>query len=540
MPPWERYQQQPAAPSGPWSKYGAQEEAPVSAGGIAKAFAGGVGRGVAGVAGLPSAIGSGMDYLIDRGAEALGMEAKGPRPEMSMFPTAQGAQGAIEKVTGPLPTPQNTAEEYAATAGEFLPGMAFGGPRQIMSNVIAPAVTSETAGQMTKGTAAEPYARAAGAIGGAFIPGAARRAVTPLPVGAERNAAVQNLRGEGVNSLTPGQTTGRNALRYFESEKGGRAGAQMMEAQAEEFTAAALRRVGTNARRATPEVIDESFTRIGGQFDALAARNNLNFDARLGRELVDVYNDYTALVPPSSQAPIVRQTLQDLTNASNALRAQGTQSFSGESYQALRSRLDKAARASRISDPQLAEAMRGIRDALDNGMERSIRATNPRDVGAWRNARREYRNMLVIEDAATAAGENARLGLISPSALRAATKKQSKRGFARGQGDFAELARSGEAIMKPLPQSGTAPRLAAQGLMTGLGALAGGGTTGTAEGGALGALAGLAGPRVLARLAMSGPGRAYLGNQAMTNPGRVPLSQLVPLEATLGSRRLRE
>ena len=38
------------------------------------------------------------------------------------------------------------------------------------------------------------------------------------------------------------------------------------------------------------------------------------------------------------------------------------------------------------------------------------------------------------------------------------TVTQNRRAYARGQGDFADLARAGEGVMKPLPNSGTAPR----------------------------------------------------------------------------------
>jgi hypothetical protein len=108
-------------------------------------------------------------------------------------------------------------------------------------------------------------------------------------------------------------------------------------------------------------------------------------------------------------------------------------------------------------------------------MERSIATHNPADAGAWREARNEYRNLLVLEKASTAAGSNAAEGIISPSSLRNATiNTQGRRNYARGNGDFADLARAGEAIMKPLPNSGTAPRQYMQHLITALGSGAGG------------------------------------------------------------------
>ncbi|QXC50877.1 DUF4102 domain-containing protein [Agrobacterium salinitolerans] len=108
--------------------------------------------------------------------------------------------------------------------------------------------------------------------------------------------------------------------------------------------------------------------------------------------------NYMSVTPPNARVPIVADMMTDINNA---LKNGG--SLDGKTYQSLRSRLDRVARGS--SDPELANTLRDIRSALDDGMERSIAATNPKDLGGWRNARKEYRNMLVLEQAATGAGE---------------------------------------------------------------------------------------------------------------------------------------
>jgi hypothetical protein len=118
--------------------------------------------------------------------------------------------------------------------------------------------------------------------------------------------------------------------------------------------------------------------------------------------------------------------------------------------------------------------------------------------------------MMVVEKAATGAGAATAEGLISPSQLRNATVTQNRRDYARGQGDFADLARSGEAVMKPLPNSGTAPRQNIQNIMSILGSVAGG-----ARAGLPGAVAGIAAPAVAGRVLMSRPVQAYLGNQLL-------------------------
>jgi len=158
-----------------------------------------------------------------------------------------------------------------------------------------------------------------------------------------------------------------------------------------------------------------------------------------------------------------------------------------------------------MSDPQQAEAYRGIRDALDNAMDRSIAATNPADAGLWATVRNRYANYKDLEKAAGAAGEAAAEGLISPAQLKSAISSGNRRGgYVRGEGDLAELARAGVGVMTPLPQSGTAPRQLIQGLVTG-GATVAGGLPGLA--------ASIAGPAVLGRTLMSPPVQGYLGNQ---------------------------
>jgi hypothetical protein len=114
------------------------------------------------------------------------------------IPTAGSLQRGVEGVTGEFYQPKTTAGEYAQTAGEFLPGL-IGGPEGIASRlatrVAAPAVASETAGQLTQGTAAEPYARIAGALLSPVATSAAARGVASLqsPIAGMSRASAGHL-----------------------------------------------------------------------------------------------------------------------------------------------------------------------------------------------------------------------------------------------------------------------------------------------------------------------------------------------------------
>lgn len=442
--------------------------------------------------------------------------AEEQHPAATMGGEIGGALGGALALS-PLSVAGNAARAGAglrgAVAGSTIDGAVLGGAQGALSAEPGDRIQGLGRGLLTGGAVGAAAPLAVSGVANAF-----RRAVSPMAVNAERQAAANVLQNEGVD-LSAGQITGSKGLRYAEGEIGGRAAEDLMERQGEQFTSAALRRTGENAQRATPEVIDRAFNRIGQQFDGLAARNQIIPDQRLAGDLQNAVSEYTNLVPDAMRAPVVQNVAQDIIDTMN----RGP--IAGDAYQALRSRLERAARTSR-ADPQLSDALRGMRESLDDAMQRSIAQNNPRDLLGWQHARRQYRNMLVVEKAATGAGENAALGLISPSQLRNATVQQGRRAFARGQGDFAELARAGEALMKPMPQSGTAPRLRAQNLGAALiptiaGASAGG-AYGAKEGGAsgalFGALAGAALPRAAGALMMSPAGQRYLTNQLLAGP----------------------
>ena len=352
--------------------------------------------------------------------------------------------------------------------------------------------------------------------GGQLVGGLLGKVISPFKGSPEREVAAKFLKKEGVD-LTAGQRTGNKNLRFAEGEMGGSAATDFMEKQGEQFTAAALKRVGTKANRATPDVIDDTFNRIGNDFEQLSSRNNLVADPQIAQDLTRAAVDYGSVVSPSLRAPVVENVIDDTLTL---LQKQGF--MDGRAYQKHTSSLRTLAR--KTKEPELKSALNEIVESLDDAMERSIAKFNAQDLGAWGKTRKQYRNLMVVEQAATGAGENAATGLISPSALRNATvQKHTRRSYARGKGDFAELARSGEATMKALPDSGTASRLRANMLPHLLGAGVGagyGGTEGGASGALIGGIGGAVAPYAIGRGLLSSAGRAYLGNQAA---GKIPL-----------------
>lgn len=506
----------------------------------------GLREGVEGMASLPGDLnrmaGQGVEGLAGwLGASPETAETIGNvTSRMSVFggmPTSDVTRAQTQELIGDALThdPQTTAGEYARTTGQFMPGMLMGGPQNMLArgvtNVLAPALGSETAGQLTKGTAAEPYARFGGAIAGAAAPSMLRRAVSPLPVGAERSKHAALLKREGVD-LTAGQKTGRETLRYAESELGGGRAAAAMNRQSEQFTAAALKRAGIRGEtRASMEVIDNAFAMQGERFNRLAAQTTAKPDPQFWKELRQTFNWYGQNTNQTARVPIVENLTRDIVNVAR----RGP--ISGPAYQKLHTEIRKAIDAARrANDFQRMEALNGMKNALDGAVERSFGNDSLRN--AWRNARREYANLNVVTDAVSRGGEQGASGIITPSALKMAVQSSvGRRNMVRGKADLAPLARAGEAIMKPLPQSGTAPRTTIRNMFTGPAALAGGvlgGAGGNIPGAVAGMAAGAAAPYAAGRALMSRPVQGYLSNQAAA--GGVPMS--LPRVGGLGALAL--
>lgn len=451
--------------------------------------------------------------MAGRGVESLGLG----NPEEAQKREQFRAENPLPMASSNLPKPETTLGKGAESVGEFLPAAAVspGSWTARLLSAFGGGVGAETAAELVSDPGSEPYARILGGLVGGMLPAAGARAVTPLPASQRHLAHVATLEGEGVTGLTAGQRTGYQPLQYAEEHLGraplaGRAAEEAFDLPREQFTRAALARVGENAERATPEVIDRAFTRIGNNFDRLARRNDAPFDTQYMNEIIAAQNNYDHLFLDPLRRPLVNNVMEHAFN-----KIQSSNVMTGPEYKALRSRIERMRRGQR-NDPELSGFLAEVRDSMDHLMERTIARNNPADLGAWRETRNQYRNMLALEKATTGVETG---GIITPAKLKQGVVGQSRRAYARGQGDFADLARSGENVMRWLPQSGTAPRMLTQAGITKLL------TTGAAG-----------------RALMSAPVQRYLGNQAMTGAiGQLPgprgafLRALIAAEAAKGN-----
>lgn len=478
-------------------------------------------QGLAGMAQMPEAIGGWLGDLPFRAYDAAMGREHHPAPRVQGLLPTPGEVGQMAVDATGVGEPKTAAGGYANTVAQFLPGVLVGGPANMADKVtraITGGVGSEAAGSATKGTAAEPYARLVGGLLGGFAPDVARRVATPLPIPEQRKTLLGPLDAEGVD-MTAGQRTGNKPLQYLEAELGGAKAADVMDRQSRQFTAAAARKAGVNADNLTPDVMNKAFEDIGTRFDNLASKTAVPMDTQMQDDLLNAVIDYQAV--DAMPAPAA----ESIMNRISSLASKNGSVLDGKAYKEISSDIARYTRTAK--DPALISAMRTMKSALDDAIERGLSGDL---LNEWRAARNQYKNLLVLEKGVSGAG--AEDGLISPAKLRSAAVQKEGRNFVRGRSDFTDLAKAGEAGLKPLPNSGTAGRLKAQnlgaGLTTLLGSVAGSG--GGIPGMLLGGMAGLGTPYAAGRILMSRPIQAYLGNQAFRpNGASIGQRAIVPL-----------
>ena len=505
---------------------------------VAKAGAAGMARGTTALADAPGALMSGYGNLVAAGLEKTGIASPETadavrRSIVATVPTGDGtlARDTAAALTGGATEyrGKTTAGQYAGTIGEFLPGAAlFGGvsPTNLVKYGAVPAVTSEAAGQAAEGTGWENAARITGALAGGLLPDLLTKGATKLlsPNGGadpERLKLAKVLDDFGV-PISAGQRVGNEALRRKEGLTG--AGTRLVGDQQEAFTSAALKTAGINAKRATPEVLDEAATRIGAVFDDVTRGLDVTPDSAAITKLTGAVNEYKSLAPTGNQAPLVGNIMEETTKF---FRNGGT--VPAATVNTWRSGLSKLTTS---ADAATREAARLALEAVDDMLEGAMKAAGKADdVARLATARSEWRNFLAIQKAAVREGD----GLLSPARLRAAVINQGASAYARGKrGDLGALSRAGGEVMDALPNSGTP---------AGIRAMIPGGSLPAAMGAGIGSIFGPAGaiggallgaalPAVSGAIRMSGPMQAYLANQMapnyLANMGRGLSSALIP------------
>jgi hypothetical protein len=228
--PWEDYQ--PNKQAGPWDDFKKSDAPQVSAGeDAAKSVASGLGQATIGTLGMGGDLRNLASSGLDAAANKIGFDpsyiksglsaASKVIPGLGVIANAPSSADIKSTVTNPIVDPdykpQTGLGGYLKTGAEFLPGMVdpeLAGPaafraaaKLFATRVAAPAVASETAGKLTEGTAAEPYARIAGAGLGGYAAAKMAEARAASSLSKSAAPALQDLKSgtsAGYDTLTAG------------------------------------------------------------------------------------------------------------------------------------------------------------------------------------------------------------------------------------------------------------------------------------------------------------------------------------------------
>lgn len=241
------------------------------------------------------------------GSEKMADTAWSIARRLSPMPFANSTNDIQQNLTNPVAGEAYQAKtipgQYAQTAGQFLPGVVGGEGslgQKLVTQVAIPAVMSETAGQVTKGTGFEPVARIAGGIIGGMLP-AARAPIANIMN--DRNAIQQ-----AAKEAEAGPETLKMLQTVMQSDGTlGPVGRANMAAAGKD---AMLADAGPNAKA----ILDTSIQRGGP--GAVSARQAIENRVATGSE--DLMNVLDSTLGQAEGIATARQGIKDSTSAARS------------------------------------------------------------------------------------------------------------------------------------------------------------------------------------------------------------------------------
>lgn len=347
-------------------------------------------------------------------------------------------------------------------------------------------------------------------------------------IGEAGQKAVQVLKDAGV-PLDAAQATGSAMLtraKAMLSDNPFTAGAEQAfnSFQQSAYNRAISKTMGENSLSITPDIIAKAKTRIGGIYDDVASKVNINY-RYMGKALSDI-EDEAKHVLNEQQYSVVKNNIDNIIE--KATKGNGV--LDASQYQNVKKTLDKL---SMSKDSDIASYAREMRDALNQGLSKSAEASgNKQLVAQLKEANKQWGNMRKIEDVALRSPS----GDVSPAQLyNSLTTKAKRNAFYAEDKSLAELASAGKQILpSKTPNSGTVARLAAQAAPAAVGGALYGAYEGDWGGAAKGAALGYMLPKAI-QSALNNPASARYLEQGIRN---VPLRTLLEMPKRAGAQKI--
>ena len=260
-------------------------------------------------------------------------EALEPTSAPGRTAPAQTGEQFAQQFTPSLPKPQGTAGQYGATVGEFLGSPAsYLGPGGIpakAATAVTAALGSEAAGQATKGTTAEPFARVAGGLGGGLAPQTAVRAAEKAIVREPKPPTMEDIKLESEAGYATAAAYGVELHPVPIARLADDITFRLNQAQFRDYiqpqTYRAIQELGgplTQQRAATLGDLDGVRKLLGRIAEANVTANPS--EAAAAHRAIDMIDSHLSNLTPAhvvSNAQALPQMLQELENARGNWRA---------------------------------------------------------------------------------------------------------------------------------------------------------------------------------------------------------------------------
>lgn len=400
--------------------------------GVAPALA----RGAMELVGLPGT----LSGLADVGLQKIGL-LPADMPPSPVFSALSGAglrRGASALTGGETEyVAPGRAGQFVSTGGEFMGGGLGGGVKNAVRFGLAPGIASESAGQAAAAVGLGETGQSIARIGTALGAGALAARPGAFVGGDEASRMANVLREAGVDVST-GQGTGSQALMRMEGRLA------PTGQQLDDFTAATMKMLGSDAKVATPTNLAATQKTIVDQMDNAVRGVDIVPNTAQAQAAIDVATNYVARVPAVQLTPRIR----GIANEIKALAAAG-KDVPLSRLKTWRSDIGTFTVSSDAATREAAHSLRKlIDDMTDNAL---IAAGREPDIATLAKAREAYRNFIGVRDAATRAGAEG--GVLSPTALnQSMIRAQGRENYAVGSTTpMADFTRSGAATLRPAP-----------------------------------------------------------------------------------------
>lgn len=368
------------------------------------------------------------------------------------LPTQQDIDEVKRTETPLMRTGAGVAGNIAGNVATLLPTMAVPGANTIVgagliggaTGAMQPTATGESIGQNALLGGAGGVA---GQVAGTAIGRVLRPVASKLSPQAGALATAAQARGIPLDAadMTGSRplTTIRDVLAQMPLTADRQAAIQA--AKQEAFNKAVGSTFGAPENALTPQVLSQAKNTIGQQFTDLSARNAANIDNAVLSKLSALVDDANKF-QTGDVSRIVGNYADEILSKVDA-----SGKIPGEAYRALDSQIGRTMRGTTNGD--IRHSLGRLRDVLREAMDSSINAA---DQAAWKDARRQYANLMTVAPLAA----KSETGDVSGKTLLAAALRGNKSGMFSGGGDLGELGRIGRAfIAEQTPNSGTAQRL---------------------------------------------------------------------------------